>query len=972
MQNLLFLGNSSRRFSVIFILFCTQILFAQFQIIHYNSENGLPHDLCYQIIQDKQGYIWLGTDNGLVKFNGNVFQIFNRNHGLNNSFVIDVYEQGDKKYIATWGGGCYVLEKNRFKSISDKKHKFSKQQQIIVNAKGEIYTVENKLRLNSIKTEKSKRYLSLYANKEKKKWLNANYVNYAIDIKRKSIPLNLQLSKIDSSIYCFTERFSPQFKGIYKINTSNPEIVFPFLNDYYIIEFYKKENHFIAVTPNAILTCSNEKIIRKEMLGYKNKSIIHYTENSEFKAYILLDKKTNSNELLIIDKRTNQKTLYSHTILKSPVSDLLISFDNTIWVSTYGNGLLTFRKPIIPLSKNILKENYLFDYIEEPTHNFFLTTDNIIATDKNYNFKAKEKFKSCAYFVGKINDTIGLINTDKTIYTVSFLSSIFKSHFKNLKYQWNGYKIEYGDNIFFYFRNNKWEKLNFKLTNDEYNFLKIKKLVTFQNKLFIVTNYGLYVVNKLFKLEKFINKSNGLINDEIINAFEKQGKLYMLQYQSVAIFDGEYITNYRYLNAQNNFFNNFTITKDGAIWIASQKGLVQFTNGNYNLYTKLEGLSSSFYAKIYENQNKELVALGNNGLDIIKVAELSKSHQMKTILSSNEIPLISDKSIVFEPNTSAIIKVDVINYLKSKYHLQYQINSQKWQNLNGNTIDFSNYSAGRYQLKIRYRYNFSHWVTTPTYRIDKIAVWYLRWYFYVPLLVTLIVGISYLVYRRVQTLKLRNQRLQNLLDSNEKLQFQLNEMRHNIAQDFHDELGNKLAGISVLSDKLLHDEKLKTNENYPVVERIYKDSQDLFQGIRDFIWAIDSKHSTLEELVFALTDFGEELFSHSNIKFLVNNLVNEADFLLPNFWNRQLLLLFKEAMTNAFKHSQASQLDLIFKMENEVLIIECKDNGVGFQKEKLQRQNGLFNLQKRANKLKSELIIISDSGTIIIFKGKLT
>uniref|UniRef100_UPI0040492EE6 two-component regulator propeller domain-containing protein n=1 Tax=Flavobacterium sp. TaxID=239 RepID=UPI0040492EE6 len=61
-------------------------LSAQFKISHYNSENGLPHDLCYQIIQDKHGYIWLGTDNGLVKFNGFAFQTFNRNQGLSNSF----------------------------------------------------------------------------------------------------------------------------------------------------------------------------------------------------------------------------------------------------------------------------------------------------------------------------------------------------------------------------------------------------------------------------------------------------------------------------------------------------------------------------------------------------------------------------------------------------------------------------------------------------------------------------------------------------------------------------------------------------------------------------------------------------------------------------------------------------------------------------------------------------------------------
>lgn len=73
------------------------LLYSQFKVTHYTTENGLPHDLCYQIIQDKQGYVWLGTDNGLAKFNGTAFYNYNRNQGLSNSFVIDIFEDANKK-----------------------------------------------------------------------------------------------------------------------------------------------------------------------------------------------------------------------------------------------------------------------------------------------------------------------------------------------------------------------------------------------------------------------------------------------------------------------------------------------------------------------------------------------------------------------------------------------------------------------------------------------------------------------------------------------------------------------------------------------------------------------------------------------------------------------------------------------------------------------------------------------------------
>lgn len=132
---------------IFWILLFSNFGFSQFKKTHFTSENGLPHDLCYQIIQDKQGYIWLGTDNGLVKYNGNEFINFNKTQGLTNSFVIDVFESENQKYVATWGGGCYSFNGNIFKSIQNKKTDFSKQQQI-VKLNQHIYSIENRFRIN--------------------------------------------------------------------------------------------------------------------------------------------------------------------------------------------------------------------------------------------------------------------------------------------------------------------------------------------------------------------------------------------------------------------------------------------------------------------------------------------------------------------------------------------------------------------------------------------------------------------------------------------------------------------------------------------------------------------------------------------------------------------------------------------------------------------------------------------------------
>ncbi len=78
-------------------------------------------------------------------------------------------------------------------------------------------------------------------------------------------------------------------------------------------------------------------------------------------------------------------------------------------------------------------------------------------------------------------------------------------------------------------------------------------------------------------------------------------------------------------------------------------------------------------------------------------------------------------------------------------------------------------------------------------------------------------------------------------------------------------------------------------------------------------------------------------------------------------------------MTNVYKHSKASRIELVFKLSNSYLSIECVDNGIGFNLNTLKRQNGLNNLNKRALKLKSKLEINSDinKGTFIIFNGEI-
>lgn len=49
---------------------------------HYGVDEGLPHGIVYAIEQDRQGYLWFGTQDGLCRFDGVSMKVYSREDGL--------------------------------------------------------------------------------------------------------------------------------------------------------------------------------------------------------------------------------------------------------------------------------------------------------------------------------------------------------------------------------------------------------------------------------------------------------------------------------------------------------------------------------------------------------------------------------------------------------------------------------------------------------------------------------------------------------------------------------------------------------------------------------------------------------------------------------------------------------------------------------------------------------------------------
>ena len=60
---------------------------------------------------DSRGYVWLGTDSGIVTYNGKIFRYYDTSSGLKNNIIYDIAEdKNGTLHFATYGGGVVVRQ----------------------------------------------------------------------------------------------------------------------------------------------------------------------------------------------------------------------------------------------------------------------------------------------------------------------------------------------------------------------------------------------------------------------------------------------------------------------------------------------------------------------------------------------------------------------------------------------------------------------------------------------------------------------------------------------------------------------------------------------------------------------------------------------------------------------------------------------------------------------------------------------
>jgi signal transduction histidine kinase len=199
--------------------------------------------------------------------------------------------------------------------------------------------------------------------------------------------------------------------------------------------------------------------------------------------------------------------------------------------------------------------------------------------------------------------------------------------------------------------------------------------------------------------------------------------------------------------------------------------------------------------------------------------------------------------------------------------------------------------------------------------------------------------------------------------------------RSRLAQELHDEVGATLSGIAMYS----HLAKGQMNKSQPnAIEKslniIQNNASEMVNKLNDIVWLINPGQDSLQKLMQRLEDYAVQIAAVKNIRVKSNLNGHYAENSLPAETRRNIYLLFKEAINNAVKYSEASLLELAIHQNSNLLEIMISDNGKGFDMDTIKLGNGLNNMQKRANELDADFNIYSkiNAGCQISLKIKIT
>jgi ligand-binding sensor domain-containing protein/two-component sensor histidine kinase len=156
--------------------------------------------------------------------------------------------------------------------------------------------------------------------------------------------------------------------------------------------------------------------------------------------------------------------------------------------------------------------------------------------------------------------------------------------------------------------------------------------------------------------------------------------------------------------------------------------------------------------------------------------------------------------------------------------------------------------------------------------------------------------------------------------------------------------------------------KQQAKENIPALEEIGISSRKIIDSMSDIVWTINPENDSFEKIVQRMRSFAHQVLKAKKIEmvFKADTSLNEIALSMPV--RKNFYLIFKEATNNIVKYSDATRVSFVINNAGKEVRLEIRDNGNGFHLNGSLNGNGIKNMKRRAEEIKAQLNIVTAVG----------
>ncbi|PIF05713.1 MAG: hypothetical protein CSA36_05425 [Draconibacterium sp.] len=951
----------------------------------YTVNDGLPHNTIFSINQDNSGYLWIATDGGVSRFDGNQFDntvIPEINYSQAFCEYIDRNPSG-KLAIATFMEGVMVEQENGvYKPFFRKRKQLGKNvirtlkwlsdSTILFSESRNINLLEG----DSIKQifdfgQNRNLFQTLEFDADRNIWFgginglgvffaHADSVQpYFLPEFQDSYIIKLLLVETNKLLVgtksgYFIIKFQSVGKDNMKYTVKKP---FPELEGNYINHIYRdrQQNTWVSTAHNGVYQIKKDKIVRNIRLenGLPEDGAMCFFQDNEDNYWI-----GTSEGICRLSTFSDYAFFYQQQAIKNIG---LIAKDNSgrLWLSNSSSLFFIENELVksIPLSATPFSNSNVLAIDFENGQGHFFTDKGMYLLPVDIKNGWKDVQQIIDFKKEKINDLkCYYFDSDGAI--------------------WLGCT----DGIYT-FRNNLVEKT--RIISEKTLRLRPRKILKDKFGYYWMGDYtyGLYRFEPL--------KENGKTSLKLINEYkslkpdsafatawiqdmmlDRRGNLWLSSLATGVYcleFDTTGVNNARLYSTKNGLSSNdvtqITEGNDGSIWFATRNGadrLVTNAMGKRKIvsYNDRTGLGRYAYQILPDDNianicfeegffviNSHLEKEEDNNrlrVNIFNVSVMGKSdpQALSSKVKSYKLPY-NRNFIAFDFSSIRLKQNEGIGY-------QYKLEGldEEWSPLSGRRYaSYNSLTPGKYTFMVRASLPNSDVPQEPTrftFKINK--PFYGTWWF-IALVFLFLAALLYSIYHF---------RIQQLI--------KMRKLRTKIASDLHDDVGSTLSSISIMSDLLQ-----SQLDNIPHAEEMIKsigtNAHDMLESMDDIIWSVNPANDKFQNLALRIHEYAIPLFESKDIKFRIETPAEINSLPLSMEIRRGLFLIAKEAVNNLIKYSDCHKAEVIFSYENGLLKLEITDNGKGFDiNNKKNGRNGLKNMKQRATQMDANFDISSGPG----------